>query len=188
MLNLAAAVRYCPSALIVLALITAPSAQASLLPVCSAPETNYPAYIQSQLSRITPNAHESNTASIAFIMAAAITAKYSVSVDAKQITAMLRQEMQGHPQITLLDIKRTFNQLGFATDGKKAERPEEVLGLTNQILIAQDQQQNYMALIAASETYVYLIYGVVNQQALICPIHKSKFMASYTTQKFLLIN
>ncbi|AXI04035.1 hypothetical protein [Aquirhabdus parva] len=165
-----------------------PIAQASMLERCAAPESNYPAYIHSMLSRIGHHPQDSNTASIAFIMAAAITARYNIPVDAEKISSLLNHETLGIRPISMLDIKRVFTLLGLQVDARKTEQPEEVLTLSSQILITQDQQKNFMALITTSNSYAYLIYGVVNQEALICPVHKSVFMKSYTTEKFLILN
>ncbi|AXI03921.1 hypothetical protein [Aquirhabdus parva] len=165
-----------------------PIAQGSMLERCAAPESNYPAYIHTMLSRIERNPQDSNTASIAFIMAAAITVRYNIPVDAEKISTLLSHETLGIRPISMLDIKRVFTQLGFQVDARKTERSEEVLTLSHQILITQDQQKNFVALITASSSYAYLIYGIVNQQALICPIHKSVFIKSYTTEKFLVLD
>ncbi|MDC0840713.1 hypothetical protein POD11_00370 [Acinetobacter sp. P1(2023)] len=156
--------------------------------MCSASVKNIPDNIQSSISKLKVGSIESNSSNIAFLIASAITAKYDKQIDLDRITAYLQaQRNQKNFYYSLLDIKKTFENLNISVEAKKNASPFDLLNLSNEILVGIDQQDQFFALVGSSQEYVYLIYGVMNRKALICPLKKSLFIQNFTTNKFLIL-
>lgn len=155
--------------------------------VCHTVEVDPMDQIQQSLSHIQVNLADSNTSNIAFIIASAITSKHPTNVDTQSIATYLQQGRVREDTYTLLDIKKVFDHFQLSIDTSKDASPTELLSLTNEVLIAQDQQKNVFAVVGASKKYVYLVYGIVNHEALICSIEKSEFINAFTTNKFLIL-
>ncbi len=156
--------------------------------MCSASVKNIPDNIQSSISKLKVGSIESNSSNIAFLIASAITAKYDKQIDLDRITAYLQaQRNQKNFYYSLLDIKKTFENLNISVEAKKNASPFDLLNLSNEILVGIDQQDQFFALVGSSQEYVYLIYGIMNRKALICPLKKSLFIQNFTTNKFLIL-
>lgn len=173
---------------LLLALISDQS-QAFMPQLCGIPKVQCPEYIQSALRNVnvTDGHTNSNTASLAFIIASAITTKYHVKINQKDIIDGLNENTHQSRLVTLLDIKRVINDLGFDVDAVQAEENADMSTFVNEILITQDRNKNIIALVASSESYVYFVYGVVANNALLYDVKKSNFMNAYTTRKFLIL-
>jgi len=156
--------------------------------MCSASVQHIPNDIQSSISKLKVGSIESNSSNIAFIIASAITAKYDKQIDLDRITVYLQTlRNQQNFYYSLLDIKKTFENFNISVEAKKNASPFDMLKLTNEILIGIDHQNQLFALVGSSQEYVYLIYGIMNRKALICPLKKSLFIQNFTTNKFLIL-
>lgn len=156
--------------------------------MCSASVKHIPDNIQSSISKLKVGSIDSNSSNIAFIIASAITAKYDKQIDLDLITVYLQAQRNQHNfHYSLLDIKKTFENFNISVEAKKNASPFDMLKLTNEILIGIDQQDQLFALVGSSQEYVYLIYGIMNQKALICPLKKSLFIQNFTTNKLLIL-
>lgn len=156
--------------------------------MCSASVQHIPNNIQSSISKLKVGSINSNSSNIAFIIASAITAKYDKQIDLDLITVYLQtQRNLENSHYSLLDIKKTFENFNISVEAKKNASPFDLLSLSNEILIGIDQQDQFFALVGSSQEYVYLIYGIMNRKALICPLKKSLFIQNFTTNKFLIL-
>lgn len=156
--------------------------------MCSASVQHIPDDIQSSISKLKVGLIESNSSNIAFIIASAIAAKHNKPIDLDRITVYLQAlRNQQNFYYSLLDIKKTFENFNISVEAKKNASPFDMLKLTNEILIGIDQQDQLFALVGSSQEYVYLIYGIMNRKALICPLKKSLFIQNFTTNKFLIL-
>jgi hypothetical protein len=156
--------------------------------MCSASVQHIPDNIQSSISKLKLGSIESNSSNIAFIIASAIAAKHNKPIDLDRITVYLQAlQNQQNFYYSLLDIKKTFENFNISVEAKKNASPFDMLKLTNEILIGIDQQDQLFALVGSSQEYVYLIYGIMNRKALICPLKKSLFIQNFTTNKFLIL-
>lgn len=156
--------------------------------MCSASVQHIPDNIQSSISKLKVGSIESNSSNIAFIIASAITTKYDKQIGLDLIAVYLQtQRNQSNSYYSLLDIKKTFENFNISVEAKKNASPFDLLNLSNEILIGIDQQDQFFALVGSSQEYVYLIYGIMNRKALICPLKKSLFIQNFTTNKFLLL-
>jgi len=156
--------------------------------MCSASVQHIPDNIQSSISKLKLGSIESNSSNIAFIIASAIAAKHNKPIDIERITVYLQAlRNQQNFYYSLLDIKKTFENFNISVEAKKNASPFDMLKLTNEILIGIDQQDQLFALVGSSQEYVYLIYGIMNRKALICPLKKSLFIQNFTTNKFLIL-
>ncbi|WP_454666255.1 hypothetical protein [Acinetobacter calcoaceticus] len=156
--------------------------------MCSASVKHIPDNIQNSISKLKMSSINSNTSNIAFIIASAIAAKHNKPIDIEHITTYLQAyRNQQNFYYSLLDIKKTFENFNISVEAKKNASPFDILKLTNNILIGIDQQDQLFALVGSSQEYVYLIYGVMNRKALICPLKKSLFIQNFTTNKFLIL-
>ncbi len=156
--------------------------------MCSASVQHIPNNIQSSISKLKVGSINSNSSNIAFIIASAITAKYDKQIDLDLITVYLQaQRNQSNSSYSLLDIKKTFENFNISVEAKKNASPFDLLNLSNEILIGIDHQNQLFALIGSSQEYVYLIYGIMNRKALICPLKKTLFIQNFTTNKFLIL-
>lgn len=156
--------------------------------MCSASVQHIPNNIQSSISKLKVGSINSNSSNIAFIIASAITAKYDKQIDLDLITVYLQaQRNLENSHYSLLDIKKTFENFNISVEAKKNASPFDLLNLSNEILIGIDQQDQFFALVGSSQEYVYLIYGIMNRKALICPLKKSLFIQNFTTNKFLIL-
>lgn len=157
--------------------------------MCSASVKNIPDNIQNPVSKLQVGSIKSDTTSnIAFIIASAITAKYDKKIDLDRITVYLQTlRNQQDFYYSLLDIKKTFEHFNTPIEAKKNASPFDLLNLSNEILIGIDHQNQLFALVGSSKEYVYLIYGIMNRKALICPLKKSLFIQNFTTNKFLIL-
>lgn len=156
--------------------------------MCSASVQHIPDNIQSAISKLKVGSIESNSSNIAFIIASAIAAKYDKQIDLDLINVYLQaQRNQKNFSYSLLDIKKIFENFNISVEAKKNASPFDLLNLSNEILIGIDQQDQFFALVGSSQEYVYLIYGIMNQKALICPLKKSLFIQNFTTNKFLIL-
>lgn len=156
--------------------------------MCSASVQHIPDNIQSAIAKLKVGSIESNSSNIAFIIASAIAAKYDKQIDLDLINVYLQaQRNQKNFYYSLLDIKKTFENFNISVEAKKNASPFNLLNLSNEILIGIDQQDQFFALVGSSQEYVYLIYGIMNQKALICPLKKSLFIQNFTINKFLIL-
>lgn len=156
--------------------------------MCSASVKHIPNNIQNSISKLKMSSINSNTSNIAFIIASAIAAKHNKPIDIEHITTYLQAyRNQQNFYYSLLDIKKTFENFNISVEAKKNASPFDMLKLTNEILIGIDQQDQLFALVGSSQEYVYLIYGIMNRKALICPLKKSLFIQNFTTNKFLIL-
>ncbi|RZF55890.1 hypothetical protein EXE30_03525 [Acinetobacter halotolerans] len=157
--------------------------------MCTASVKNkIPYKIQNSISNITVNSADSDTSSIAFIIAAAIASKHNQHIDTLNIATYLQQLNPTRDSFySLFEIKKAFEKFDIHIDAKKNASPFDILKLTNEILIGIDQQEHYFALVGSSQEFVYLIYGVLNHKALICSLKKSLFIQNFTTNKFLIL-
>ncbi len=156
--------------------------------ICQAPEQNYLSNIEQRLSRISVNQDNSNVANIAYIIAAAFNAQYQSAIETRNISMILNQEISNQKKVSLLDVKRTLAAIGANVDVERDISLKEIAELTNKVIITRDQFKNYYALIFSSPTYVYLVYGINNQQALVCPMTKSEYLRKYVTDKALILH
>lgn len=156
--------------------------------MCSASVQHIPDNIQSSISKLKVDSIDSNSSNIAFIIASAIAAKHHKQIDIEPITVYLQAlRNQQNFYYSLLDIKKTFENFNISVEAKKNASPFDMLKLTNEILIGIDHQDQFFALVGSSKEYVYLIYGIMNRKALICPLKKSLFIQNFTTNKFLIL-
>lgn len=156
--------------------------------MCSASVKHIPNNIQNSISKLKMSSINSNTSNIAFIIASAIAAKHNKPIEIEHITTYLQAyRNQQNFYYSLLDIKKTFENFNISVEAKKNASPFDMLKLTNEILIGIDQQDQLFALVGSSQEYVYLIYGIMNRKALICPLKKSLFIQNFTTNKFLIL-
>ncbi|EEY77566.1 hypothetical protein HMPREF0012_00435 [Acinetobacter calcoaceticus RUH2202] len=156
--------------------------------MCSASVKHIPDNIQSSISKLKVGSIDSNTSNISFILASAVAAKHNKPIDIERIAVYLQaQRNQQNFYYSLLDIKKTFENFNISVEAKKNASPFDMLKLTNEILIGIDQQDQLFALVGSSQEYVYLIYGIMNRKALICPLKKSLFIQNFTTNKFLIL-
>lgn len=156
--------------------------------MCSASVKHIPDNIQSSISKLKVGSIDSNTSNISFIVASAVAAKHNKPIDIERIAVYLQaQRNQQNFYYSLLDIKKTFENFNISVEAKKNASAFDMLKLTNEILIGIDQQDQLFALVGSSQEYVYLIYGIMNRKALICPLKKSLFIQNFTTNKFIIL-
>lgn len=156
--------------------------------MCSASVQHIPDNIQSSISKLKVGSIESNSSNLAFIIASAITAKHNQHIDVDHIAIYLQTIKSSKDfYYSLLDIKKTFENFNISVEAKKNASPFDLLKLSNEILIGIDHQDQFFALVGSSQEYVYLIYGIMNRKALICPLKKSLFIQNFTTNKFLIL-
>ena len=157
--------------------------------MCSASVKHIPDHIQSSISKLKVGSIKSDTTSnIAFIIASAIATKHNQQIDVDHIAIYLQTIKSSKDfYYSLFDIKKTFENFNIYVEAKKNASPFDMLKLTNEILIGIDQQDQLFALVGSSQEYVYLIYGIMNRKALICPLKKSLFIQNFTTNKFLIL-
>lgn len=159
----------------------------AMIKTCSNSEKSYLSEIRNHLLRVKTTNDESENARIAFIIASAIATKFNISVDQNTITQRLNQKTQLQRQVSFLDIKQVIHELGYVSEGLKATTPLALQSLSREILITQDADKNYIALVGQSNINLYFIYGEFNREAIVCPITKSTFLKSYSNSTFLVL-
>lgn len=157
--------------------------------MCSATVKNIPDNIHNPVSKLKVGSIKSDTTSnIAFIIASAIATKHNQQIEVDHIAISLQTIKSSKDfYYSLLDIKKTFEYFNVPIEAKKNASPFDFLNLSNEILIGIDHQNQFFALVGSSQEYVYLIYGIMNKKALICPLKKSLFIQNFTTNKFLIL-
>ncbi len=178
--------------IVILTILTTPNlanamAHIGAYQACKLPESNYLSEIQQRLSLISINQDNTNVANIAYIISAAFNSEYKSSIDISYVSTILNKDDSNQRKISLLDIKRTLTAIGARVDAEQYTSLQEILNLTNKVIISKDHYNNYYAMIGSSPNYVYLVYGINNQRALICPVSKVEYVTSYTTNKFLIL-
>ncbi len=155
--------------------------------LCMSPEAPYVTYLSQVLARVNFDLAESNESSVAYIIASALSARHRVSIDAGAIATTLKQATQQRRPVSLLDVKQSINRQGYTVTATMLDHATDLQDMMDRIIITRDREQNYLAIVAASPTYAYLIYGIYQHHALICPISWTTMQNGFVSNKVLLV-
>lgn len=145
------------------------------------------AHVKNILRNVIISNDESNHSKIAFIISVAIAAQFKVKIDQENISKKILTKTGNNRQVSLLDIKQIIHELGYATKAVQTHQHQFQDYLSKQILITQDNQNNFITLIDASESNIYFIFGKIKTDVILYSLPTNKFLEHLNNHKFLIL-